>query len=83
VIEQEVAVASATVVIRERIRDARRWKVASSRERKMQYRSAPPRLGWEVNFRRRPDKGAEKDWRTIEGVMVFVDGETGRAELLR
>lgn len=83
VIEEAEALDSAKELVRGRIKDASRWKVASARERKMQLRQGPSRVGWEVNFRRRPDKGAEKDWRTIEGVMVFVDGDSGRAELLR
>jgi hypothetical protein len=82
-IDEATALQSAKVLVQDRIKDAERWNVASARERKMQLRQGPSRVGWEVNFRRRPDKGAEQDWRTIEGVMVFVDGATGRAELLR
>ena len=73
---------SATKLVRARIRDGESWDLAGSRETKMQTRQGY-RRGWILTFRRQPDPGAEKDWRTTVGITVFVDGTTGAAELLR
>ena len=83
-VEVEVAAAerSATELIRRRISDGDRWDLAGTRDTKMQTRQGY-RLGWIMTFRRQPDPGAEKDWRTTVGVTVFVDNTTGAAELLR
>ncbi|MEA2647145.1 MAG: hypothetical protein QOE92_2228 [Chloroflexota bacterium] len=60
----------------------KRWKLTETREGKFQTRIGSYR-GWFVTFKRRPDKGEERDWRTTDGIGVFVHGDTGKAEMVR
>jgi hypothetical protein len=69
-------------LVQARIKDAARWDLATTRKGRMQTRLGY-RAGWTLTFKRRPDAGEEKDWRTTIGVTVFVDGGTGVAELVR
>ncbi|HEV3235182.1 MAG TPA: hypothetical protein VG329_11600 [Candidatus Dormibacteraeota bacterium] len=73
---------SGTALVLARVKDGDRWDLADTKETRMQTRQGY-RLGWILTFRRRPDPGEEKDWRTTIGITVFVDGSTGVAELLR
>jgi hypothetical protein len=82
-VEFDEAKQRASVLFGERIKDAKRWTLGETRFGTLQSRRGPSRKGWFVTFHRKPDPGQESDWRTTMGIGVFVDGDSGAAEMLR
>jgi hypothetical protein len=81
-IDDAEARARAQVLFEQRVPSHCRWKLTEVREGKLQTRMGSYR-GWFVTYKRRPDKGEERDWRTTDGIGVFVHGDTGKAEMVR
>ena len=81
-IDGDEAKARARVLFEQRVASHKRWKLADVREGKFQTRMGSYK-GWFVTFKRRPDKGEERDWRTVDGIGVFVHGDTGKTEMVR
>jgi hypothetical protein len=66
----------------ERVKDADRWDPELTRSGTFHTRRGRFE-GWFITFHRQPDAGEEQDWRTTLGIEVFVDGTSGRAEMMR
>jgi hypothetical protein len=81
-LDLEDAKVRAREYFQQKVRDADEWDLAETREGKFQTRQSSS-TGWFITFRRRPDPGGEGDWRTTLGIVVFVDGQSGRAEMIR
>lgn len=76
------ATARARVLFEQRVPSHDRWNLTTVKEGRFQTRMGSYR-GWFVTFKRRPDRGEERDWRTTDGIAVFVHGDTGKAEMVR